>query len=112
VRKLARQMLDDRPFDKTQRRRNVLAFVLGLSIAPVLYESTALCTARWRSMFGPMTTVNAPLLDTFGVGLNILNRTFQKTASGSFSSLPWKPSLIIPLAFALAIVGSLLMRRR
>jgi hypothetical protein len=89
-----------------------LAVAIGITIAPLIYESAAVCVARWKSVLGQVTTADTPVLNAIGAGIQTASRTVQGSTSSLFRTMPWKPSLVIPLTFAWAILAAVLLRRR
>jgi hypothetical protein len=96
---------------RSKRRRAVSAILLALMLAPLVFESTALCAARWRMMYGPVVAVQTPVLDTVAAGFHCIYSGVNDTTSGMFRRLPWRPSLVIPLACTWALCCTLLFRR-
>jgi hypothetical protein len=97
----------DRP-----KRRAVLAMALGLALSPLVFEGSSLCAAQWRSMAGPVVSVQTPVLDTFGWIFTSIGSSVSQSISSMFHSVPWRPSVVIPLTFVWAGCASLLLRRR
>lgn len=94
------------------RQRAALAVVLGLALAPIVFESSALCASRWVAMYGQLSTPHTPVLDLLGKGLAELSSAFSLTFRRTFFNLPWKAQMVIPLTIAWAFLGSLFMLRK
>src|SRR5690349_9472696 len=100
MRKLSRPPIED-PAPDTSRRKLIVAVALGMAIAPLVYEGAALCVARW-----------APVLDAIGRGVEPVLKSVQRSTSRTFKNVPWRPTMVIPVACAWAFCGSFLLRRK
>jgi hypothetical protein len=94
------------------KRRAVLAVALGLALSPLVFEASSLCTAQWRSMAGPVVIVQTPVLDTLGWIFTSTGSSVSHSIAGMLHSVPWRPSVVIPLTFVWAGFASLLLRHR
>jgi hypothetical protein len=112
VRKLPRTNLDPEPPRRKERRRAVVAILLGLTLSPFIFEGSAQCAAKWRAMYGPAASVKTPALDVVGSSLVYVASAFKRPVMDAVRYLPWRPRVIIPLACAWALFGCLLLRRR
>ncbi len=97
---------------RSPKRRAVLAILVGLTLGPLIFEGSALCVCWWRSMYGQVITAETPVLDVMDRGVQTVSRAMRLSTSRVFQNVPWKPSLVIPLACAWALGGCLLLRRR
>lgn len=111
MRKLGLNPGDDGKEGKRPKRRALVAVVLGLAFSPIVFEASSLCAAQWRSMNGPIVTVQTPVLDTFAWLFGSIWAIASQTVGKAFHNIPWRPSLVIPLTFAWAGAASLLLRR-
>jgi hypothetical protein len=112
VPKLPRSRFDEPPPKRGPRRRGALAVAIGLLLIPFVLEGTALCAARWRGLYGPITAARTPFLDTTAVGLQTVLYMSGQTTTSLFRNVPWRASVVIPVFCASAFCGSLLLRRR
>jgi hypothetical protein len=112
VRKLPLDLVREPAPSRSPLRRAAMAVALGLTFGPFIVEGTALCTARWKAMYGPVVTPRTPMLESASLGLQSICRTTQLASSQVFRNLPWRASCVIPMACLWAACGGLLLRRR
>jgi hypothetical protein len=112
MRKLKRNYGGDLPPTHWPTVRTVVALALGILGAPLVYEASALCAAQWNAMYGTVQPVKTPVLDTIGALWTKTLYELKEPVARTFANLPWKPSLIIPLAGLWAFCCVLLLRRK
>jgi hypothetical protein len=111
MRKLPRHQLEEEPL-RRKRKHWIRVIVLGLFLAPIVFEGSALCAAQWQSMFGPVTIAETPILDQLGPYIGSASSSIRNSTLAVFRNLPWRASFVIPVVFAWAFCGCLLLRRR
>jgi hypothetical protein len=105
---------DDIPLDLRHRRRRLrglLAVLVGLLVAPICYETTALSVARWRSLGGRTTTVSTPVLDGIQSTYREFRRTGNRVVESKFHDLPWKPQWVLACGAVWVVIGWLYFRK-
>src|SRR5262245_6349273 len=112
MRKLPHTNVDLQAPPTLSARRGVLTVLLGLALAPLVYEGALLCASRWQAMYGAAGEVDTPVIDAIDLVLDEFSASARTTANAAFRNLPWKPALVIPLACAWAAFGAMLLRRR
>lgn len=104
------------PVAHDRRRRDWfrwLPFVLlGFLLAPLFYELTISCLARWQALYGPVPQIETPLLNVISAKYSYMIRLGRRFAQSPFQMLPWKPSAIMLVGLSWAFVTALLLRRR
>lgn len=94
------------------RKRKLWWLILLLALlVPLAYEYSKICIARWRALYGQAQTVSTPLLDALDNLVNTLSAYAHRSVSEILLDVPWRPGLIIPLAFGWAFAASLLLRK-
>jgi hypothetical protein len=105
---------DDVSSDTRKRRlrwRGILAVLVGVMLAPILYETTALSVARWRSLTGPSTSVSTPVLNSMQSSYNDLSRAGNRAVRSKFHDLPWKPRVVLACGAVWCVIGWLYFRK-
>ena len=103
------------PLERRRRHgtagRLVAVVVLGLLLAPLLYESLSLCVAQWRGLYGPIEHVETPVLDALGHATGEAARVVRWRFNRTFHDLPWKPSVAIGLGIGWAAIMAFSLHR-
>lgn len=92
------------------RRRTVLTIILGLALAPVVYEASMVCASRWRAMVGDHVTVATPILDTLGAWADDSMNWSRRQVGVWLRDPPWRPSITIAVALGWAVGAAFLLR--
>ena len=104
------------PITHDRRRRDWFRWLpyvlLGFLLAPLCYELTIVCIARWQALYGPVPRIDTPVLNVISVKYNYLVRLVRRFAQSPFRMLPWKPSAIMLVGLSWAFVTALLLKRR
>jgi hypothetical protein len=109
--KLACISYDEPPTRRRSRSPLRWAIALAVLILPVLSEAAAVCLAQWKGLFGPIATVETPVLDTLKWLAQALAHDAHATVRAYFNNLPWKPSLVVPIGGACAALAMLILYR-
>jgi hypothetical protein len=92
------------------RRRIVMTIFLGLALAPLVYEASLLCAARWRTMLGEHVQVSTPILDGLANGIDEARTWTRRQADVWIRDPPWRPSVTIAVALGWAVGAAYLLR--
>src|SRR4051794_27355625 len=111
MRKFPQASTDAPPPRRGSRWHAVLTIALGLLLAPLVHEATALGVAPWKAMLGAVPSVETPVLDAIGSGMRSAARELRAWTAPVVHSAPWNPSLVFPLAVAWTALAILMLRR-
>jgi|GEM_PF-5861594 len=111
MRKFPTSTFEDRP--RSRRSRISLCLSLGFLalLLPVLYDSSRLCLASWRGLFGTYSPVQTPVLDALSTSYQTVSQDVRSWTRSTFHQTPWKTSYVIPFAIFWTVVLSLLLRK-
>jgi hypothetical protein len=102
---------DIRPVPSRWRLLRSSAIVLlGISLAPLISEGSAICYAQWCQVLGRNAEAKTPLLDSLHEGLESGHRSFWAAISPYFQRLPWSPKLVLFVGVILMILGMLMLK--
>ena len=103
---------EPRPRGRAIRRLQVaLLCLFAIAIAFPLYDISRICIATWQGMYGPVYHVETPVLDAIRECTRMANRDVHDFVVPYVSRLPWKPNVVLPLAFLWTGLAALLLRR-
>lgn len=112
-----RKLTREPGFDATGAPRRSLAsrlmpWVLIALVSPIIFEAAKLCFADWTGMIGARSEVATPVLDAIRAWKDDLAVNLTRVVRSYFVRLPWKVSMVVPIACGWALFASLLLRRR
>lgn len=99
------------PRDSRRILHRLLLVALGLSIAAPASEAVSLCAASWRAISGRVDRVETPVLDAIAATGSDAARAVRLRVNRAFRTIPLRPSLVIPLGIAWALLLAILLRR-
>jgi hypothetical protein len=102
---------DEPPVGRRSRFRIALIVVLTAIITPPLYEVSLLCMARWHGLYGVIFRVETPVLNAIGSTWTSTIQELHQFADPILFRLPWKASLIVPIAIAWTGLAAWLLRK-
>src|SRR4051812_6295182 len=80
----------DDPPPRRAWMRTVATVLLGLLIAPLLYEGLQLCVANWRGMSGEVVAVETPVLTTLGDLIHDSSAWSRRTTTSLLRDPAWR----------------------
>src|SRR5512142_1037133 len=111
MRKFNRPGIDVRPRRHPSRMPAVAVLLIILLLSPVLYESTAICIATWKTALGAYTPIETPVLDVLRESWRTGRLEAAAWVSPSFHSYPWKASVVVPFAFVWTMIAAIPLRK-
>ena len=102
---------DDR---QPERRRVPWLGLLVVALAvgsPVLFEGGRIVVARWQGMLGTHTEVPTPVLNTLSGLWWTAGDELKYRAPSLLHTGHWSPAMAVPAVIAMALFGSLFLRR-
>lgn len=108
--KVMSMILDDPPVPT--RSRSLRTIVLGLLLAPLVYEGGLLCAANWRGMRGGDAVASTPCLDVLVRSIDNVSASASRSVSAVFHHVPWRAEYVLAIGFGWVIVGSLILKSR
>lgn len=112
MRKFACVDVDDPMPRRRPSRLPALALVLLLLVlSPVLYESSAICVASWKTALGTYTPVETPVLDAIKESWRTGRLEAISWLYPVFHSYPWKASVVVPFAFLWTMIAAIPLRK-
>jgi hypothetical protein len=112
MRKLPAPVMDQTPPTWKKTRRKIVALLLGLLFAPLIYEGSKVCVMQWRAMsMMPPGHVKTPLLDRLGAEYEVAALSASSAVYAFFHRVPWRPIVVIPFACAWALCSGALLRK-
>src|SRR5262249_37056905 len=104
----------DIPIGEAPRRRvplrSIAAIVVGLMMAPLLYEAVQCRVADWRAMRGEFITVRTPVIDALGTMIYEGGRGSRQARKGILRAPPWRIGPTVALSLLWAFGAALLLR--
>jgi hypothetical protein len=84
--------------------------VLGIGLAALIQETAAICHGQWCQLLGSDAEVRTPILDSVQEGVQTAHSSFWNAISPYFQSLPWSPSVVLPVAVVVVVVGMVMLK--
>ena len=104
----------DIPTGEAPRRRvplrSIAAIVVGLLMAPLLYEAIQCRIADWRAMRGEFIPVQTTVIDSLGAMIYEGGRWSRQTMKGILRDPPWRIGPTVALSLLWAFGAALLLR--
>src|SRR4051794_27325594 len=89
-----------------------LVLALALAVSPVLYEEGMVLYSRWRALLGyQYSEVPTPVLNTIREHWRAVSGEVTRQTVSSMDFGHWHPSMFVPLALAMAVLGALFLRK-
>ncbi len=111
MQKFSPNPIDVTPPRRRSQNRTAIAILLGLLLAPLVFEASQLCAAHWKGMIGNVPFVQTPMLNTLGSGLQSAGDDLRSTLSPVLRNLPWNPSYVVGFGLGWASLAALMLRR-
>ena len=101
---------------RTARRRSsgglYIVLAVALAVSPVLYEEGMILYSKWRALLGySYSDVPTPVLDTIREQWRAVSRDVTHQAVSAMDFGQWHPSMFVPVALAMAVLGALFLRK-
>lgn len=112
MRKFSPSLLDVPTEPRVRRFSRIRAVLLGVLLTPLVYESTLISMARWRSMLGGAAPVETPVLDGINADLDRIGYAIRGAVAAWFQDPPWQAGGVLALGGVLAFVGWVLLIRK
>ena len=103
--------VDEQPRQRSSRTPVVVLLLLILLLSPVLYESSAICVAAWKTTLGTYTHVDTPVLDAIRESWRTGRLEAMSWVRPVFHSYPWKASVVVPFAFVWTMIAAIPLRK-
>jgi hypothetical protein len=103
--------VDEQPRRRPSRAPAVILLLMILLLSPVLYESTALCIASWKTVLGTYTPVETPILDAIKESWRTGRLEALSWFRPVFHSYPWKAAVVVPFAFVWTLIAAIPLRK-
>lgn len=106
--------LDDDIREERRRSRIPLVFTglfLLVGLGPLALEGAVMCVANWKEFMGISAEARTPTLDRVQETLEDMNESCRNYVNSWFRDLPWKPSIVLPIAGVVMSLAMLLLRR-
>ena len=84
--------------------------VLGLSLAPLIYEGCAICYAQWCQVLGRNAVATTPVIDVLQGELESGHRSIWGVITPHFQRLPWNPKLVLLVGVIFMIIGMMMLK--
>jgi hypothetical protein len=102
--------------DQEPRRRRrgpwLALLVVALAVSsPVLFEGGRIVVARWQGMLGSHHEVPTPVLDKISEVWWTAGDELKYRAPALLHTGHWSPAMAVPAVIAMALFGSLFLRR-
>ena len=98
-----------------RKRSNGGLFVvlaIALAASPVLYEEGMILYVKWRAALGyPYQDAPTPVLDAIRENWRVVSRDVTHRAVATMDFGQWNPTIFVPVALAMAVLGALFLRK-
>jgi hypothetical protein len=111
MRKFSCLEVDEQPRRRPSRLPVVALVLLLLLLSPILYESSAICIAAWKTALGTYTPVETPVLDSIKESWRTGRLEASSWVRPVFHSYPWKASVVVPFAFVWTMIAAIPLRK-
>ena len=91
-------------------RRSAAIAVLGLAIAPLVYEALAMCHAQWCQVLGRNAQARTPVFDSLSDGVSTGHRSFWDTIGPYFQHVPWNPKIVFAVAAVVMVLAMTMLK--
>jgi hypothetical protein len=90
--------------------RTSAIILLGISLAPLVAEGTAICFAQWSRVMGTNAEATTPVIDTLHDGIDTGHRSLSNTVGSYFQRLPWSPKVVLGVGVVLMSLAMLMLK--
>jgi hypothetical protein len=98
--------------ERKKRSAGPWLIFLGLLIAsPLLYEGGRVVVANWYSVLGSPYEVPTPVFDQVALAWRSVSDAVRYRLAAQFNFGRWSPAMAVPVIFAMALFGSLILKR-
>jgi hypothetical protein len=101
---------DPRAQSRSRLLRHGAIVVLGLGLAPLIFEGGSICYAQWCQVMGRNAQASTPVLDVVQNQVESGHRTFWDAISPCFQRLPWNPRPVLLVGVIFTIVGMMMLK--
>jgi hypothetical protein len=84
--------------------------LLGISLAPLIAEGTAICFAQWSRIMGTNAEARTPVIDSLQDGFESGHRSFSNTITSYFQRLPWSPKIVLIVGVILMMLAMMMLK--